>query len=69
MLLFNKYLEETAKTKNIITFGRLGLYKYLTSDTTIEMVFRLRKFLNSWKTMSINKRILAYKNIRGDWNN
>ena len=69
LLLFNKYLTETAKTKNIITFGRLGLYKYLTSDTTIEMVFRLRKFLNNWKSMSVDKRVLAYKKIRGDWNN
>lgn len=69
IILFNKYLEETAKIKNIITFGRLGLYKYLTSDTTIEMVFRLRNHLNNWKTMSFNKRVLAYKEIRGSWNN
>ena len=69
IILFNKYLEETAKIKNIVTFGRLGLYKYLTSDTTIEMVFRLRNHLNNWKTMSFNKRVLAYKEIRGSWNN
>ena len=66
--LFKKYLSETAKFKNIVTFGRLGLFKYLTSDTTIEMAFRFRKFLNSWKNMSVKKRILAYEKIRGGWN-
>ena len=67
--LFNKYLIETAKTKNVISFGRLGLYKYLTSDTTIEMVFRLKKIINTWTKMSLKKRISAYKKVRGDWNN
>ena len=67
--LFQKYLQETSKINNLITFGRLGLYKYLTSDTTIEMVFRLRNFLNKWRGMSFEKRILAYKKIRGDWKN
>lgn len=67
--LFQKYLQETSKVNNLITFGRLGLYKYLTSDTTIEMVFRLRNLLNKWRGMSFEKRILAYKKIRGDWKN
>ena len=67
--LFNKYLNETAKVKNVISFGRLGLYKYLTSDTTIEMVFRLKKIINMWTKMSSQKRIAAYKKVRGDWNN
>ena len=67
--LFQKYLQETSKIDNLITFGRLGLYKYLTSDTTIEMVFRLRNLLNKWRGMSFEKRILAYKKIRGDWKN
>ena len=66
--LFKKYLGETAKYKNIVTFGRLGLFKYLTSDTTIEMAFRFQYFLNIWKNMSIEKRISAYERIRGGWN-
>lgn len=66
--LFKKYLGETAKYKNIVTFGRLGLFKYLTSDTTIEMAFRFKHFLNIWKNMSIEKRISAYEKIRGGWN-
>ncbi len=67
--LFKKYLFETAKHKDIISFGRLGLYKYLTSDTTIEMAFRLRKYISTWKKMSTSKRVLAYEKIRGGWNN
>ena len=67
--LFKRYLSETAKYGNIISFGRLGLYKYLTSDTTIEMVFRLKKYISSWKKMSPINRVKAYKKIRGGWNN
>ena len=66
--LFKKYVEESSKFPNLITFGRLGLFKYLTSDTTIEMVFRLRKIINKWKKMSPSKRIKAYEIIRGSWN-
>ena len=40
--MFDKYLIEASKYKNLITFGRLGLYKYLTTDTTVAMVFRLK---------------------------
>lgn len=67
--LFSKYVAEISKYKNIITFGRLGLYKYLTSDTTIAMSFRLLGVLNKWKRFNKNQRIEAYKLIRGSWNN
>ena len=68
-ILFNKYLIEISKYKSIITFGRLGLYKYLTSDTTVEMAFRLLPNLKKWKNLSQQNRYKIYKYIRGGWNN
>jgi len=67
--LFKKYLKETSNLRNIITFGRLGLFKYLTSDTTVEMAFRLMKYIKKWKNIEPEKRYLAYKDVRGGWNN
>ena len=68
-LLFEKYLREISKFKNIITFGRLGLYKYLTSDTTVEMVFRLIPLIKNWKKFNTENRFMKYKFIRGNWSN
>jgi len=67
--LFDQYLSEVSKNNSVITFGRNGLYRYLTTDTTTEMAFRLLKYLDSWKELSDNERLNAYKVIRGDWNN
>lgn len=69
IFLFDRYLKESAKYKNLVTFGRLGLFKYLTSDTTIEMAFRLLKFIKDWQNMSAQKRYDSYKEIRGGWEN
>ena len=52
-----------------MSFGRLGLYKYLTTDTTVEMAFRAIEFLNRWEKLDFKGRLNAYKFIRGDWNN
>jgi len=68
-ILFEKYLSEIAKIKNVISFGRLGLYKYLTSDTTVEMAFRLMPFINNWKNLNNENRLKKYKIIRGNWSN
>ena len=66
---FKKHIIDLSKINNIISFGRLGLYKYLTTDTTIEMAFRLIPFVKKWKTLSSQKRFEAYKIIRGNWDN
>lgn len=58
-----------AKHKDIITFGRKGLYKYLTTDTTTEMALRLQKFFDSWQNMDVDNRLDAYNAVRGNWNN
>lgn len=36
LALYEKYLEECSKNENIILGGRLGLYRYMNMDTTVE---------------------------------
>jgi len=59
LIKFKKHIIDLSKINNIISFGRLGLYKYLTTDTTIEMAFRLIPFVKKWKTLSSQKRFEA----------
>ena len=66
---FERHIKSLSQINNIVTFGRLGLYKYLTTDTTVEMAFRLIPFIKKWKSLSSEKRFLAYKIVRGDWSN
>lgn len=66
---FKNYLNLAAKEKSVMSFGRLGLYKYLTTDTTVEMAFRAIEYIDKWKKLDVKGRLNAYKFIRGDWNN
>lgn len=46
--LYNKYLRESKKLKNLYFFGRLGDYKYYNMDLAVERVFELfEKLKNS----------------------
>lgn len=40
-IIYNKYLEEASKEKNIIFAGRLGSYKYYDMDKTVEAALNL----------------------------
>lgn len=66
---FDKYLKEAANYPHLLTFGRMGLYKYLTTDTTVEMAFRTMTFFKEWMNMDPGSRYQAYKKIRGTWSN
>jgi UDP-galactopyranose mutase len=66
---FREYLELAAQEDSMITFGRMGLYKYLTSDTTVEMAFRAIDYISNWPYLSKDNRLKAYLNIRGNWKN
>ncbi len=67
--LFEKYLADAAGQDSLITFGRMGLYKYLTTDTTVEMAFRLMEHIHNWQKMDVEARTEAYRYVRGEWNN
>lgn len=47
--LYNKYLKEAKKQKNVYFFGRLGDYKYYNMDLAVERVFKLFNELKSKK--------------------
>jgi len=67
--LFKDYLTEISKQVSVFSFGRMGLYKYLTSDTTVEMAFRAIEYIENWEKMDMEQRLRAYQKIRGDWKN
>jgi len=66
---FKEYLNLASQEDCVLSFGRMGLYKYLTSDTTVEMAFRAMDYISNWSNLAANNRLKAYFNIRGDWKN
>ena len=66
---FKKYLNLASRENSVLTFGRLGLYKYLTTDTTVEMAFRAIDYIDKWADLNFDKKLKAYHFIRGDWSN
>jgi UDP-galactopyranose mutase len=66
---FNLYLEAAAETPGLIPLGRLGLYKYVTADSTFGMVERLVATLPRYQHADANERLEILKQLRGDWTN
>jgi len=66
---FNRYLEAAAETPGLIPLGRLGLYKYVTADTTYGMIERMVATLQLYQHADANERFEILKQIRGDWTN
>lgn len=67
--LFQSYLTKITEYDSVFTFGRMGTYKYLTTDTTVEMAFRSIDYIEKWNRMDREGRSQAYLAIRGDWSN
>jgi UDP-galactopyranose mutase len=66
---FYKYLEEAARIPGMVPLGRLGLYKYVTMDSTLAMVQRLAESLESYLEGDTGQRFEILRAIRGDWQN
>ena len=66
---FAKYLEITATIPGLIPLGRLGLYKYVTTDSTFAMVERLFEALPQYQASGAEERLALLKVVRGDWSN
>lgn len=64
---FYKYLEEAARIPRLVPLGRLGLYKYVTMDSTLAMVQRLAESLESYLGSDTGQRLELLRSIRGDW--
>ncbi len=66
---FGRYLEEAVTIQGLIPLGRLGLYKYVTVDSTFAMVERLIACLEDYLRAEPAERLELLREIRGDWQN
>ena len=66
---FNRYLEAATAIPGLVPLGRLGLYKYVTIDTTYEMVLRLVQHLDRFCAADATERFEVMRVVRGDWDN
>lgn len=66
---FYRYLEEAARVPALVPLGRLGLYKYVTMDSTLAMVHRLLEHLDRYLSAGAADRFEILREIRGDWRN
>lgn len=64
-----KHIRHLAKYPKVVSLGRLGLYKYMTLDTTTAQVMRFINVFDQWQELSPRERLAAYGDIRGSWNN
>lgn len=66
---FQRYLQHATETPGIVPLGRLGLYKYVTIDTTYEMVRRMVERLERYQCADASGRYELMREVRGDWDN
>jgi UDP-galactopyranose mutase len=66
---FYGYLRAAATQPGCIPLGRLGLYKYVTMDTTYGMAARMVDQLDVFLAGSAEQRFDAMREVRGDWDN
>ena len=53
--------------RGVIPLGRLGLYKYITMDSTYSMVLRLLGSLDRYLGADAGERFEILRHVRGDW--
>jgi len=66
---FQRYLKAVTALRAVIPLGRLGLYKYTTTDSTFAMVRRLVDSLDDYLAKDSAGRYEILRNVRGDWGN
>jgi UDP-galactopyranose mutase len=64
---FYKYLAAATSMPGVIPLGRLGLYKYVTMDSTYSMVLRLLGSLDRYLSADAGERFEVLRHVRGDW--
>jgi UDP-galactopyranose mutase len=64
---FYKYLSMATSVPGVIPLGRLGLYKYITMDTTYAMASRLLSSLERYLGANAGERFEILRHVRGDW--
>jgi len=66
---FQRYLRAATTSGRVVPLGRLGLYKYVTIDTTFDMVRRLVAHLEAYLGTDADGRYEIMREVRGDWAN
>jgi UDP-galactopyranose mutase len=66
---FYRYLRQASEIPGLIPLGRLGLYKYVTMDSTLGMAQRLLASLDAYLAADPGERFELLREIRGDWSN
>ncbi|HEY8518382.1 MAG TPA: FAD-dependent oxidoreductase [Candidatus Binatia bacterium] len=66
---FYRYLAEATRISGLVPLGRLGLYKYVTMDSTLAMAERLLDQLERFLAASADERFELARHVRGDWSN
>ena len=64
---FYEYLRAASCVRGIVPLGRLGLYKYVTMDSTLSMVQRLIASLERYLAADADERFEILRHVRGDW--
>jgi UDP-galactopyranose mutase len=64
---FYRYLAAATREPGVIPLGRLGLYKYVTMDSTYSMVLRLVGSLERYLSADAGERFEILRHVRGDW--
>ena len=60
-------LAAATRVHGVVPLGRLGLYKYVTMDSTYSMVLRLLGSLDRYLGADAGERFEILRHVRGDW--
>lgn len=66
---FRRYLHAAAEMPGLVPLGRLGLYKYVTIDSTYAMALRFVDALDEMLGGDAGRRYELLEHFRGDWSN
>jgi UDP-galactopyranose mutase len=66
---FQRYLRAAAEIPGLVPLGRLGLYKYVTIDSTYAMALRFVDALDEMLRGDAARRYDLLEHFRGDWTN
>ena len=66
---FYRYLRGATAIDGLMPLGRLGLYKYVTIDTTYDMVRRMVGHVEGYLGATADQRFEIMRDVRGDWAN
>ncbi len=66
---FQRYLEAASRLPGLVPLGRLGMYKYLTMDSTLAMAQRFVGSLERYLVAPAPERLAILDDVRGGWQN